>query len=265
MLIRKLTNRPIEIAYKDEGKGVPVVLLHGFCGSSAYWNAIVPLLRPLCRLIVVDLPGHGLSGVPASPYPIEAFADDIADLLTQLNVSKAVWLGHSLGGYIALAAAERHSDRIAAFGLIHSTAFPDDEKGKENRLKSMQAIRDSGISAFVDGLIPKLFAPEHMESMADQVQKAKQIGYGTSPEGAQIALEAMRGRPDRNAVLANIACPVLLVAGENDQIIKPDKTFSVRNDRIKQVLLDQVGHMSLMENPQLLADELAVFIQSVDL
>lgn len=258
----KLAERSLEIAYKDEGEGAPVLLLHGFCGSSAYWDAIVPLLRAQCRLIVPDLPGHGSSGVPASTHAIEAFADDIVALLNRLGIEKAIWLGHSLGGYVALAAAERHADRLAALGLIHSTAYPDDEKGKENRLKSIQTVKLSGIPSFVDGLIPKLFAPEHIETMADKVEYAKQIGYGTSPEGAVAALTAMRERPDRNAVLSHTTYPVLLVAGAKDQIIQPEKTFSVRRDGVRQVQLEQAGHMSMMEAPQSLAHTIAEFIQS---
>jgi pimeloyl-ACP methyl ester carboxylesterase len=147
--------------------------------------------------------------------------------------------------------------------LIHSTAYPDDEKGKENRLKAIQTVLDSGIVPFVDGLIPKLFAPEHVESMSDKVEEAKKIGYATSPEGAVLTLEAMRGRPDRNEILERAACPVVLVAGENDQIIKPDKTFSVQSPSIRQIVLDKVGHMSMMEHPNNLADELSAFVKTI--
>lgn len=260
-----LSNRSIEITYKDAGEGIPVILLHGFCGSSSYWEAVIPLLQSQCRLIVPDLPGHGKSGVPQSPYPIEAFADDMADLLRQLNIEKAVWLGHSLGGYVTLAAVERHADRVGAFGLIHSTAYPDDEKGKEGRLNAIQTVLDSGIVPFVDGLIPKLFAPEHAESMSGKVEAVKKVGYATSPEGAVVTLEAMRGRPDRNDVLRRAKCPVILVAGENDQIIKPDKTFSVQSGLIQHVLLSKVGHMSMVEHPDQLADKLSAFLRTIRL
>lgn len=257
----KLSERSIEIAFKEEGQGMPVMLLHGFCGSSAYWNDIVPLLAPHYRLIVPDLPGHGQSGVPNTPYPIEAYADDLAELLRLLNVKEAVWLGHSLGGYITLAAAERHADLVSAFGLIHSTAFPDDDKGKSNRLRSIETILDSGIVPFVDGLIPKLFAPDHIDSMPHHIDDAKKIGYATPPDGAIAALKAMLGRPDRNSVLAHAACPILLLAGENDQLIKPEKTFSVHNQSIKQVVLEHAGHMSMIEAPNHLAEVLLAFLQ----
>lgn len=258
-----LSKRSIDIAYREEGQGTPVLLLHGFCGSSAYWNSVVPLLSPTCRVIAPDLPGHGLSGVPAAPYSIEDYADDLSQFLQLLGIEKAVWFGHSLGGYITLAAAERHAGRMVAFGLIHSTAYPDDDKGKENRLKSIQTVQSSGIAAFVDGLVPKLFAPEHVETMQAKIQEAKEIGYRTPPEGAVRALEAMRSRPDRTGILASAECPVLLVAGESDQIIAPEKTFTAHHDRVRQALLKRVGHMSMMEDPQQLAPVLIDFVQSM--
>jgi pimeloyl-ACP methyl ester carboxylesterase len=252
-----------KIVYREEGQGFPVLLLHGFCGSSVYWDAVVPLLAPHARLIVPDLPGHGQSAAPTAPYPIEAFAESLVELLDRLHIERAVWLGHSMGGYITLAAAERHADRIAAFGLIHSTAYPDDEKGKENRLQSIRTVREEGIAALVDGLIPKLFAPQHLVPMADRVEHAKQIGYGTSAEGAVLALEAMRNRPDRNDVLRRARCPVLLVAGENDQLIPPARTFSASGDSIVQAQIEQAGHLSMMEAPERLANVLSSFIQTV--
>lgn len=259
----ELSGKNRKLAYRDEGKGVPVLLLHGFCGSSAYWDEVAPLLLPHCRLLIPDLPGHGSSEAPQEPYSIEAFADDLLDLQDQLGIAKAVWLGHSLGGYITLAAVEKYAARISGFGLIHSTAFPDDEAGKANRLKGIQSIAENGMTPFIDGLIPKLFAPEHTETMPEALQRMKEIGYNTSPEGASRALEAMRSRPDRNHVLRSTDQPVLLLAGGKDQVIKTEKTFSVEGPHITKALIESAGHMSLIEAPEQLSRELIEFIKKV--
>ncbi|CAG7657416.1 alpha/beta fold hydrolase [Paenibacillus allorhizosphaerae] len=238
------------IAYSDQGEGVPVVLLHGFCGSSAYWDEVVPLLAQGCRVIVPDLRGHGGSSARAEQqYSMDDFADDTAALLDALDTGRVVLLGHSLGGYATLAFAEKYPDKLLGFGLIHSTAFPDDEKGKEGRLKSQQTIKQQGLPTFLDGLIPKLFAPAHVETMPEAVRKAKDIGLGTNPEGAVATLEGMRTRPDRNHVLSAAAVPVLLVAGTADQIIPLERAFSVSGERIEQKRIDGAGHMSMMEAP----------------
>ncbi|WP_163853859.1 alpha/beta fold hydrolase [Paenibacillus elgii] len=247
------------LAYIDRGQGTPVILLHGFCGSLAYYDEVAPLLEGRCRLIIPDLRGHGASDAPEGTYTMEAIADDIAALIDRLNIGRPVVLGHSLGGYVTLALAEKHEDKLLAFGLLHSTAFPDDEKGKEGRLKAMETIREQGLPVFIEGLIPKLFAPAHLETMPEAVRKAKEIGLGTSAEGAVRTLEGMRQRPDRNAVLSAAQVPVLLVAGTGDQIIPPQRTFSVDKETFQRSQIDGAGHMSMMEAPGELAQAVLAF------
>ncbi|RNB74424.1 alpha/beta hydrolase, partial [Brevibacillus fluminis] len=116
-------------------------------------------------------------------------------------------------------------------------------------------------AVLIDGLIPKLFSPEHLEDRKADVEEAKRIGYQTSPEGAIAALRAMKERPDRNQVLEDAALPILLVAGEQDQLIPADKTFSVTKENITRALIKDVGHMSMMESPDQLIAELSPFLQ----
>ncbi|SDD61805.1 Pimeloyl-ACP methyl ester carboxylesterase [Paenibacillus sp. UNCCL117] len=250
------------LSYQEQGSGHPLVLLHGFCGSGAYWDEVVPLLDAHFRVIVPDLRGHGASGSPDEPCTIEQLADDIAALIDELGTEKAIVLGHSLGGYVTLALAERHADKLRAFGLIHSTAYPDDEKAKEGRLKGMQTIREQGLPVFIEGLVPKLFAPAHLETMPEAVRKAKEIGLGTSPEGAVRTLDAMRGRADRNAVLRAAELPLLLAAGEQDQIIPAERTFVVQGENVTQKLIPGTGHMSMMEAPKELANTILDWVAS---
>lgn len=255
----------LHLAYTEQGQGTPVVLLHGFCGSSAYWERVLPTLGDGARYIVPDLRGHGASGAPDEAYTIEAMAGDIAALLDKLAIRQAVLLGHSLGGYITLAFAEQYADRLLGFGLIHSTAFPDDEKAKQGRLNSMQTIREQGLDAFIEGLVPKLFAPAHLNSMPEAVERAKAIGRGTNAEGAIRTLEAMRGRPDRNRVLETASVPLLLVAGEQDQIIPTEKTLTVSGSHVQGRQLADVGHMSMMEHPERLAETIDAFVRRTEL
>jgi pimeloyl-ACP methyl ester carboxylesterase len=260
MTKRSIRVNGITLAYEEQGAGRPVVLLHGFCGSSRYWERVVPLLADRFRVITPDLRGHGESEAPEGVCSMEAFAGDIVGLLDALDLEQAVVLGHSLGGYVTLALAEAYPERLSGFGLIHSTAFPDTEEGKKNRENGIRAIREQGIGAFVEGLVPKLFAPEHLISMTDAVERAKEIGRGTSPVGAAATQEGMRQRPDRNRVLEQTQVPVLLVAGSRDQVVPVEKTFSVSRETITQVRLDQAGHMSMYEAPEQLAAVIADFL-----
>jgi 3-oxoadipate enol-lactonase len=250
----------IELAYQEQGQGEAVVLLHGFCGSSAYFEYIIPELSKKYRVIAPDLRGHGNSAVPVGTYSMELFAEDIKQLLDALDISEATLLGHSLGGYVTLAFAEKYSDRLKAFGLIHSTGLPDAEEAKQNRYKGVEQIEKEGIGPFINTLIPKLFSPQHLQSMKDELEKAKQIGLATRPEGAQNTLKGMAERPDRSAVIASTNLPVLLVAGADDQVIPPAKTFSVEQQLIMAETLSNTGHMSMYEAPNKLVDVLYNFL-----
>ncbi|MDO7907826.1 alpha/beta hydrolase [Paenibacillus sp. JX-17] len=248
------------LCYVDQGKGDVVVLLHGFCGSSAYWEEVVPYLSKHYRCIVPDLRGHGLSDAPMGAYTIEQMADDVISLLNELKIEKATVLGHSLGGYITLSIAQRHAHRLERFGLIHSTAHDDTEEGKEKRLKAVSTIQSQGITDFIDGMTPGLFAPEHVETHPEWLARISEIGYRTPPQGAVGTALAMRERPDRRDVLSATTLPVLLVAGEKDQIVPAERTFTVDKKNVTQAVISDAGHMSLIEAPQKLAEIIVQFI-----
>lgn len=249
------------IAYRDSGGGDPIVLLHGYCGSHRYWDEVLPTIEFHGRVIAVDLRGHGQSSAAEGVYTMEQMADDIAALLDELKLARVNLFGHSLGGYISLAFAEKYPDRLLTLGLVHSTAFPDSEQAQANRLKAAETISTQGIVPFVDGLIPKLFAPEHRESMPEQLSKAKEIGYTTSIEGAVGCALGMKDRPDRVSVLDQLDIPILLLAGELDEVIPPEKRFPITKSNVTAVTLSRVAHMGMMEDSQAFATGIAEFLE----
>src|SRR5690606_19364438 len=133
-------------------------LLHGFCGSSLYWRKICPLLSEQYYIIAPDLRGHGETSAPEGTYTMEVMADDIAALMEKLQIEKAVMFGHSLGGYVTAAFAERYPDKLDGYGLIHSTVLADDALTKEQRMEDIALIRSDGIESYITKLIPRLFA-----------------------------------------------------------------------------------------------------------
>ncbi|KQL48784.1 alpha/beta hydrolase [Brevibacillus choshinensis] len=252
----------LEVAYLEEGSAnqETVILLHGFCGSSAYWNKIVPALSQSYHVVAVDLRGHGGSSAPDEPYTMERFAEDLSLLVDKLECGPVHLFGHSLGGYVTLAFAQKHVDKLKSFGLIHSTGYPDDDAAKANRDKGAENIRENGMEPFIKALVPKLFAPGHVTSMPEDVQVAKEIGFATKPTGAIQTLKGMRDRADRNDVLTSTTLPVLLVAGKEDKIIPSEKTFIVNGPRVDQVLLGHAGHMGMMEEPEAMAEAIIRFV-----
>jgi len=255
----------VSLACGRRGSGVPVVLLHGYCGSKHYWDEIIAPLSAEYDVIVPDLRGHGVSPTAEeSTYSMEQLADDITALLDRLQLERVFLFGHSLGGYVALAFAERHPHRLLGFGLIHSTSLPDTEAGKEGRLATAEQVRSAGVGPFVDGLVPKLFAPQHRQqpAMARQIAQAREIGRGTSPQGVIGCALGMRERPDRTDVLRRTPLPVLLLAGEQDEVIPPERRFPVEaRSNIVMTLLPDTGHMGMMEAPEAMARHLLAFVE----
>ncbi|MDM5211940.1 alpha/beta hydrolase [Peribacillus sp. NJ4] len=247
-----------KLSYIDTGKGNKTLLfIHGFCGSHEYWSDIIAELKDEYRVVAVDLRGHGASEEIGKSFSIEDMAADIASFLEDLKIGQVYMFGHSLGGYVTLAFAERFPGKLSGFSLIHSTAFPDDEAGKEGRLKSVEKIEIDGIPAFIDGLVPKLFA----HSDDPNIEHTKEIGYKTSESGAIGSLHAMRNRIDRNHVLKDTKLPVLLVAGEQDKVIPAEKTFSVKGSHINEVILEGSGHMGMLEAPNRLIEEIIRYVE----
>ncbi|WP_138494755.1 alpha/beta fold hydrolase [Paenibacillus pinistramenti] len=252
----------INIAYEDRGEGEVIVLLHGFCGSSMYWDSIIPELSKHYRCLAPDLRGHGSSDAPLGAYTIEQMAEDIKELLNVLGIESCTLLGHSMGGYVTLAFARQYPAKLDGFGLIHSTAYADSEEAKENRLKAAAAAQ-SGITTFIDGLVPGLFAEEHVESMPDAVNAVREIGYRTPPQGASGAAMAMRERADRRDVLSATPLPVLLVAGEKDRVVPLERTFTADGSNVTKCVLKGAGHMSMYEAPEQLLAVVEDFSRSI--
>lgn len=262
MVKQVLLENGLEVAYQEEGSTNTdtIILLHGFCGSSAYWNKIVPALSPSYQVVAVDLRGHGGSSAPDEPYTMERFAEDLSLLVDKLACGPVHLFGHSLGGYVTLAFAQKYADKLKSFGLIHSTGYPDDEAAKANRDKGAENIRENGMEPFIKALVPKLFAPGHVSTMPEDVQLAKEIGFATKPTGAIQTLKGMRDRADRNDVLTSTNLPVLLVAGKEDQVIPSEKTFVVNGPNVDQVLLGHAGHMGMLEEPEKLIEAIVRFV-----
>ncbi|WP_035157871.1 alpha/beta fold hydrolase [Cohnella thermotolerans] len=253
----------LRVAYTDEGQGTPILLLHGYCGSRRYWDDVLPHLRERFRVVAPDCRGHGESEATEDGYTMEQLAEDASQLLDALHIKQAFVLGHSMGGYTALAFAEKHAPKLLGVGLLHSTTFPDDENGKAGREKAAQRVSAEGVKGHIDDLIPKLFAPEHRTSMPEKLEKARAIGYGTSPLAARGCALGMKDRPDRRSVLEQAGRPVLLLAGEHDGVVAPEKRFPVSGPNVTDVLLAGAGHMGMMETPEAFAQAVADFVLSV--
>ncbi|MEO8173555.1 MAG: alpha/beta hydrolase [Sediminibacterium sp.] len=251
------------ISYAVYGKGKPVVLLHGFGEDSTVWKEQVDFLKEHCLLVVPDLPGSGKSSLlTPDNISIEDYADCIHALLQHENIQSCIMLGHSMGGYITLAFAEKYPSLLTGFGLIHSTAYADSEEKKKSREKSIVLIEKYGSVAFLKNTTPNLFGAKFKSEHPEKISGLIEAGASFSKEALQQYTRAMMLRSDRTHVLISNRLPVIFVIGTEDVAAPLDdviKQSSLPNISYIHVLQD-TGHMGMWEAPEKMNHQLLNFI-----
>ena len=250
-MIRHATFRNVQVRYSDRGKGRVVVLLHGFLESLEIFEELSAKLSKGFRVIIIDLPGHGQTPVIGYQHSMDLMAECVKSVMDSLRVRKYVVVGHSMGGYVVLAFAELFPQHVKGFCLFHSTALPDSEEKKKDRLRVAQIVKKDH-KEFVSGLIPKLFAEENLPLLKAEVASAKQIALDTPKEGIVAALRGMKDRPSRELVLKNAKCPVLFIIGKKDVILAWENVLLLTSlpKRSFNIVLEHTGHMGFYEAPE---------------
>ena len=245
---KQITFHDSLISYRVYGKGDPVMLVHGFGEDSKIWQHQVAFLQQQFLLIVPDLPGSGGSE-DTNDLSMEGMAEVLNAILLEEEVQTCVMIGHSMGGYILLAFAEKYAEKLRAFGLFHSSAFADTEEKKETRKKGIAFIREHGASEFLKTATPNLFSPKSKEERPEIIEKQVAAGHNFSAEVLVSYYEAMMKRPDRTAVLKNSSVPVLFIMGKHDQAVTMEdilKQTHLPNKSFIHTLTDS-GHMGMLE------------------
>lgn len=243
----------------DVGQGPVVVLLHAFPLARSMWRPQIDTLRDAYRLIVPDLPGFGDSPLPASST-IDGYADALADLLDDKDIhSPAIVGGLSMGGYVALAFARRHSHRLAGLVLADTRAEADDATTRANRDKMIAQARSGPASAILESMLPKLLAAHASPELA---QTVRELGSAQKPATLAAALAALRDRPDATPGLASIRVPTLVIVGQDDVVTPPELARKLASGipGAKLATIDKAGHLASLEQPGPFNDVLMAFL-----
>lgn len=248
-MIKYVSFKNGKLRYTDSGKGRAVVFLHGFLENSDMWNYYVAHLPKKYRSICIDLPGHGKSDNFGYNHTMELMAEGIRAVMKQEKIRKVILVGHSMGGYAAMAFAELYPDNTKGVLLYFSSAAGDNKEKKKNRNKAIQLVKRNHTS-FVRNSIPLLFSPKnrvkYQKTISVLVKKATQM----SQQSIIAALEGMRDRSDREILLKFAPFPIGFVIGELDPVL-PAATL-LAQAKITQnayvVFLKNTGHMGFIES-----------------
>ena len=246
------------LPYTQSGSGNTLVLLHGFCEDKTCFNEQVFLLQSRFRIITIDLPGFGEAPVYNS-VTMEQMADEVYSTLQELQVTSFVLCGHSMGGYVSLAFAQKYPSLLKGLILLHSTAASDTDERKEKRDQAVSFIQQHGTYEYVKHFIPPLFAAEHSNQpyVAARVERAARI----APHALTAALHAMKSRHDSLDWIRHTSIPVAYIAGRHDALIPIDalmhQAVQLKNGYIK--VLENSAHMGMIEETEACAAALVEF------
>lgn len=247
-MYKEISFQDQSIHYQISGKGPCLLLLHGFSASSSHWDSFKKSFEANFTVICPDMPGFGRSPVLTN-FRMETMATAIDAILAQETIESCYFVGHSMGGYVAMAFAELFPNKLKGLCLFHSQPFADTEEKKQTRQKTIGFMERWGVAPFVAELMPKLFAPSFVQKHPDILERLIAQASQLSLESMVEATLAMIHRPDRSAVLQNLEVPVFFIVGALDEAIPPD--CSERQLRLPKhstaMILDDVGHMGMYE------------------
>ena len=240
-----------------------VVLLHGYLENMLVWEEFVPLLYKELRVITLDIPGHGISEVKGEIHSMDYLADTLALALDKLGIASATVVGHSMGGYMALAFAERHPERLDGLVLLHSTPYADSEEKRKNRQREISLIK-SGKKELLAHTAPEAgFAMENRKRFRTEIEDLQQTIYLTEDAGIVALLNGMIERKAQSEMLHALNKPILFILGRKDGYIVAEvaEKMVAEHPEAKVVWLENSGHMGFIEEPQACAKALLEFVK----
>jgi len=257
------------LSYEIEGKGIPVMLVHGFGEDGYVWDEVAASLSSDYQIIIPHLSGSYLSPINnlslVNNLSMESMAEDLLKIIDAEKLDKVVMLGHSMGGYITLAFAERYEGRLSAFGLIHSTSYADSEAKKEARLKSVEFLKNNTTKSFLEVATPNLFGTQYKSSHPEKINELIERASRITEASMMAYLRAMRKRKDRTDILRNTTQPVFFCIGMQDNAVNPEDAIQQSKLPVHahKLILGEAGHQGMMEAPERLIEGIKVFMRKI--
>ncbi len=265
---RSVTYKSVFVSYSVGSKGNAVVLLHGFGEDGNIWNNLAEKLMKDFMVIVPDIPGSGKSAIlkdENDDVSIDDYAEVIFKIIEIEGVINCTMIGHSMGGYITLAFAEKYPNLLNGFGLFHSSAFADTEERKQGRSRSIDFLQRNTAHGFLKTSIPDLFSDQYKQQHPEEAGKLIEAGKSFSSEALIQYQQAMINRQERISLLKTTDLPVLFLIGEKDKVIPLQVSLSQCNLPAKShvYILKNSAHMGMLEEKIVSADAIISFLNSI--
>lgn len=247
MTTKQFIYKNTKISFTDSGKGNAIVLLHGYLENKTMWNYFIPKFTQENRVITIDLLGHGQSDCLGYIHTMEEQAEMVFAVVKHLEIAKVILIGHSMGGYIALAFAEKYPKMMSKLVLLNATSYDDSAERKANRERAIKLVKRD-YNSFVRLSISNLFSEENREILISEIENTKLEALKTPLQGIIAAQEGMKIRKNRLEVLQKAKYDILLVLSKKDPVL--DYEENKKQAENTSIILKTLNnsHMSHIEN-----------------
>jgi pimeloyl-ACP methyl ester carboxylesterase len=253
-----------KVFYTTQGEGRSIVLLHGYLESSTMWDELVPILSANYKVICIDLPGHGNTENFGYVHSMELMAKAVKAVLDKIDVRKALFIGHSMGGYVCMAFADLFPDTIKGILLFHSTPAADSAERKLLRDKAIEAVKKDHKS-YVRISFPFLFRHKYRVKEKTKFNKLLEVAKATTKQGMIAALEGMKRRSSREIIVKLPPYRIHFILGKWDKVIRYKEILKMCkwSPNVSAAVLNESGHMSHVEESEKAFDEIYQFAKEV--
>ena len=252
---------PIHVADSERGQKC-VVLLHGYLESMIVWDEFVPLLTPHLRVVTLDLPGHGISVINGEVHTMEYLAECVGETMAALGIERYSVVGHSMGGYVALAMLDKYSDRLDSVTLLSSITDRDSDEKCDRRRREIELVK-AGKKSMMARLVPHAgFAPQNVKRLKDRVEDMEELINITEDEGVIAILGGMIERKNRDEQLRNSAVRHMFIFGRHDYYIPNEVAEEIErtHPEARTTWLEESGHMGFIEESEKCAQAIIDFV-----
>ena len=244
-----------------------VFLLHGYLETMYIFTEVVEALKDRCRVIVIDLPGHGLTdSAPAEAggkrvNSLSFSAKVVAGVMEKCGVEKAVIAGHSMGGYVTLQFLKEYPQLASGAILLHSHPWPDAPEKAEDREREKRLIAEGKLQALAAISIPTMYYEENLRACDEKIRETVELCETHDPEGIIASIEGLRSRPDSQAVMEHPPVPLMLVHGDHDIFLPLERVEEMKKlfPEVEYRLVSDSGHNSFIEQPEAAIEAIAGF------
>ena len=245
-----------------------VFLLHGYLETMYVFNELVDALKTRYRVIVIDMPGHGLTDsapADASGQRVNSLAfcaSVVAGVMAKCGVEKVILAGHSMGGYVTLQFLHDYPQLVEKAILLSSHPFPDAPEKAADRAEEKKCIADGKLSTLAALSIPRMYHEENLRACDEKIRETIELCETHDPEGIISSIEGLRTRPDLQPVMQQPPVPLLLIHGDHDnfQPLEMVEKLKTLFPKVSYQLIPDTGHNAFIERQDAVVDAMTAFI-----